>query len=95
MGVTRSEPALPIKESCIQPPVTPPPPASVSPPLHVTVQEVLARIETQLRLFMGEVTQLQEAAERNVALLSQILPPHVLSSLKGGNRVLVEKFPDV
>eukprot|EP00955_Chlamydomonas_euryale_P114354 366272-Chlamydomonas_euryale.AAC.1 len=34
-------------------------------------QEVLARVETQLRLFLGEVSQLQEAAERNVLLLSQ------------------------
>ncbi len=72
-----------------------PPPFSQHVSLCDRSQEVLARIETQLRLFMGEVHQLQEAAERNVALLSQILPPHVLSSLKGGNRVLVEKFPDV
>ncbi|GAX82683.1 hypothetical protein CEUSTIGMA_g10109.t1 [Chlamydomonas eustigma] len=58
-------------------------------------QEVLARVETQLRLFMGEVQQLQETAERNMALLTQVLPPHVLASLKGGSRVMVEKFNDV
>ena len=29
-------------------------------------------METQLRLFMGEVAQLQEAAERNMALLRQV-----------------------
>jgi DNA-binding response OmpR family regulator len=58
-------------------------------------QEVLARVETQLRLYMGEVQQLQETAERNMALLSQVLPPHVLLSLKGGSRLLVEKFNDV
>lgn len=39
--------------------------------------------------------QLQEAAERNVELLKQILPIHVLSTLKGGNRVVAEKFNDV
>jgi hypothetical protein len=58
-------------------------------------QEVLARVETQLRLYTGEVHQLQEAAERNVMLLSQVLPQHVLSSLERGNRILVEKFPEV
>ncbi|KAG2441227.1 hypothetical protein HYH02_010070 [Chlamydomonas schloesseri] len=58
-------------------------------------QEVMARVETQLRLFMGEVAQLQEAAERNMALLRQILPPHILAPLRGGTRVLVEKFADV
>ncbi|KAG2494718.1 hypothetical protein HYH03_007232 [Edaphochlamys debaryana] len=58
-------------------------------------QEVMARVETQLRLFMGEVAQLQEAAERNMGLLRQILPPHILASLRGGTRVLVEKFNDV
>ncbi|GIL67992.1 hypothetical protein Vafri_21258 [Volvox africanus] len=57
-------------------------------------QEVMARVETQLRMFMGEVAQLQEAAERNMALLRQILPPHILASLRGGTRVLVEKFSD-
>ena len=35
-------------------------------------QEVLARVETQLRLYMGEVQQLQETAERNMALLTQV-----------------------
>lgn len=62
-------------------------------PSHL--QEVLARVETQLRLFMGEVQQLQEAAERSAALLGQILPNHILDSLKAGSRVLVEKFSDV
>jgi DNA-binding response OmpR family regulator len=52
-------------------------------------QEVLARVETQLRLFTGDVGELQEQAERSMALLTQVLPPHILSSLKGGNRVLV------
>jgi hypothetical protein len=37
------------------------------------LQEVLARVETQLRLFMGEVQQLQETAERNMALLTQVV----------------------
>lgn len=44
---------------------------------------------------MGEVQQLQEAAERSAALLGQILPNHILDSLKAGSRVLVEKFSDV
>ncbi len=35
-------------------------------------QEVLARVETQLRLYMGEVQQLQETAERNMELLMQV-----------------------
>ena len=52
-------------------------------------QEVLARVETQLRLFTGEVGELQEQAERSMALLTQVLPPHILASLKGGNRILV------
>lgn len=35
-------------------------------------EEVIARVETQLRLFMGEVAQLQEDAERNLGLLRQV-----------------------
>ncbi len=80
-------------------------------------QEVLARIETQLRLYMGDVhalqasaascllescprspsaaRSLQETAERNVELLKQILPPHILTPLQGGTRVVVEKFAEV
>jgi len=37
---------------------------------------------------------LQETAEHNVELLKQVLPPHVLASLRGGSRILVEKVPD-
>lgn len=58
-------------------------------------EEVIARVETQLRLFMGEVAQLQEDAERNLGLLRQVLPPHILAGLKGGSRIMVEKFSDV
>jgi len=36
----------------------------------------------------------QETAEHNVELLKQVLPPHVLASLRGGSRILVEKVPD-
>eukprot|EP00798_Chlamydomonas_sp_ICE-L_P026574 gene26574-18341_t len=46
-------------------------------------------------LFMVKSPAPARAAERNGALLSQILPPHILSSLKGGARIMVEKFPDV
>lgn len=38
---------------------------------------------------------LQETAERNVELLRAVLPPHVLTQLRGGSRVLVERFNDV
>lgn len=38
---------------------------------------------------------MQNEAERNSKLLSQILPPHILLCLMGGKRVLVEKLPDV
>jgi hypothetical protein len=46
-------------------------------------------------MFIGEVQGLQDAAERNMSLLGQILPKHILSQLQGGNRVLVEKFQEV
>ena len=36
---------------------------------------------------------LQETAEHNVELLKQVLPPHILASLRGGSRVLVERVP--
>lgn len=35
----------------------------------------------------------QETAEHNAELMKQVLPPHVLSSLNGGSRILVEKIP--
>ncbi|GFH25254.1 uncharacterized protein HaLaN_23188 [Haematococcus lacustris] len=58
-------------------------------------QEVLARVETQLRLYTGDLQALQETAERNIELLKQVLPPHILEPLRGGSRVLMEKFPEV
>ncbi|GFH24352.1 uncharacterized protein HaLaN_22130, partial [Haematococcus lacustris] len=53
-------------------------------------QEVLARVETQLRLYTGDLQALQETAERNIELLKQVLPPHILEPLRGGSRVLME-----
>lgn len=55
--------------------------------------EVLARIETQLRLkalWMGEVDH-----ARSAKLLNKMLPPHIMSKLKAGHNMIAESHDEV
>jgi len=60
---------------------------------EVLVQGAGAHVQWLTPLLLLLLLLLQETAEHNAELMKQVLPPHVLASLSGGSRILVEKIP--